>query len=141
MTEAKPGDRVQVHFTAKTDGEVFDSSHGRQAIEFKIGSGKMIPGFERAVTGMCPGDTKTVRIPPDLAFGPRRRDLVMSVRREYFPSDLNLSSGQRIQLTLRNQKKIAVTLCHVTDHFVEVDANHPLAGKDLELTIHLERFS
>lgn len=139
METARPGDRVVVDFTARTEGKVFDSSKKRKPLEFRIGSGRMIPGFEQAVTGMCPGDSKTVIVPCDMAYGPRRDDLVLHIKREFFPADMNLRPGQRLQLTLRDQKKIEVTLRTVTRQHVEVDANHPMAGKDLELDIELRR--
>ena len=138
MSKAKNGDKVKVHYTGKfKDGEVFDSSLEREPLEFTIGKGQVIPGFEQAVEGMSPGDTKTTDIPPEKAYGPRYEEMVTEVEKNRFPADMDPKVGQRLQLRQADGKIIRVTVTNVSESKVTLDANHPLAGKNLTFDIKL----
>jgi FKBP-type peptidyl-prolyl cis-trans isomerase 2 len=137
-SEARNGDTVQVHYTGKlADGTVFDSSVGREPLEFTLGAGQMIPGFEEAVFGMKVGEKKTVTIPVDEAYGPYRDDLVVEISREKLPSDMTPEVGQQLVMRQPDGREIVVTITKVSDETVTVDANHPLAGKELTFEIEL----
>ena len=138
MTEAKFGDTVRVHYTGKLeDGTVFDSSLDRDPVEFTLGAGQVIPGFEQAVVGMSPGESKTVEVPADQAYGPYREELVQEIDRELVPEDLKLEVGQQLALRLSPGRSIRVTVTKLTESKVTLDANHPLAGKDLTFDLQL----
>jgi peptidylprolyl isomerase len=136
---AKNGDTVQVNYTGKlADGTVFDSSQGRDPLEFTLGSGNMIPGFEKAVLGMKVGEKKTVTIPSDEAYGPHLDNLVIEVNKDRLASDVNPKVGQVLQATGQNGETIRFTIIGISDNgTVTLDANHPLAGKDLTFDIEL----
>jgi peptidylprolyl isomerase len=137
MTEAKDGATVRVHYTGKLDdGQVFDSSREREPLEFTLGGGQVIPGFEAAVRGMGPGEEKTVRIPADEAYGERRDDMVMVVERERIPENIEPDVGQQLQIAQGNQVAV-VTVTDVAEESVTLDANHPLAGRDLTFELEL----
>jgi FKBP-type peptidyl-prolyl cis-trans isomerase 2 len=137
MSEAQPNDTVKVHYTGKlTDGTVFDSSREREPLEFTIGQQQVIPGFEKAVEGMSPGETKTATIPPEEGYGSFRDDLVQKVGREQFPPEAQVEEGQRFRASADGQD-VLLTVVEVDDESVTVDANHPLAGKDLIFDIEL----
>ncbi|MCX6008591.1 MAG: peptidylprolyl isomerase [Chloroflexi bacterium] len=136
--QAKNGDVVQVDYTGKlADGTVFDTSVGREPLEFTLGAGQMITGFEKAVLGMKVGEKKTVTIPADEAYGPRRDDLVGELPREKLPSGLTPEVGQQLQMTRPDGGTIIATITNVSDNTVTIDANPPLAGKDLTFEIEL----
>lgn len=137
MAQARSGDTVRVHYTGRlADGTVFDSSQGREPLEFTLGQGQVIPGFEQAITGMEPGGEQTVTIPSDQAYGERRGDLVFAVPRAQFPPDLDPQPGQQLQV--QQGANVAVVTVHdVTDEAVTLDANHPLAGHDLTFELSL----
>lgn len=138
MAEAKKGDKVSVHYTGKLeDDTVFDSSTGGDPLSFEIGSGQIIPGFEKGVIGMAPGDSKTVDIAPDQAYGPYRDDQIIEVSAEKLPDDIDPEVGQRLQVQQQNGETAVVTVKEVTDDAVKLDANHPLAGKKLTFDIEL----
>jgi len=138
MAKAKNGDTVRVHYTGKfEDGKVFDSSLEREPIEFTIGKGQVIPGFEQAVEGMSPGESKTTKIPQDKAYGPHRKEMVMSVERKIIPAHLDPKVGQQLQLHLPNGRTIKVMVTKISESRVTLDANHPLAGKELIFDIQL----
>lgn len=138
MPEAKQNDVVRVHYTGKLDdGSVFDSSLEREPIEFTIGEGSVIAGFEQAVVGMNPGETKTVRIVSEEAYGPYRDDMVLTVERSQFPPDIEPTVGQALQVQQSNGEPFVVTVSEVSEGEVKLDANHPLAGKDLTFDIEL----
>lgn len=138
MTQAKEGDTVRVHYTGKLgDGTVFDTSTEREPLEFTIGSGEIISGFERAVVGMEPGETKTATIPPEEAYGPRREDMTLTVDREQFPKDINPEPGQQLQVQQPDGRAAIVTVSDVSESTVTLDANHPLAGQPLTFDIQL----
>lgn len=138
MAEAKKGDTVLVHYTGKlADGTVFDTSKERHPLKFIIGNGQVIAGFEQAIIGMSPGDSKTVRIPPDQAYGEHRKDLVITFSRSQLPKGMNPQMGQRLELTQENDQTALVTVVGVTDTDLQLDANHPLAGKELTFDLQL----
>jgi FKBP-type peptidyl-prolyl cis-trans isomerase 2 len=140
--EAKNGDIVKVNYTGKLeDGTIFDSSEGRAPLEFTLGAGQMIPGFEKAVLGMKVGETKTVTIPSKEAYGQRHDELVMEIPREELPPDLNPQVGLQLQSTRSDGAIVVVTIIEVADTTITVDANHPLAGKDLIFEIKLVSIS
>jgi len=136
--QAGNGDTVQVNYTGKlADGTVFDSSVGREPLEFTLGAAQVIPGFEKAVFGMKVGEKKTVTIPVDEAYGPRRDDMVGELPREKLPSDLAPEVGQQLIMARPDGGKTIGTIISVSDNTVTIDANHPLAGKDLTFEIEL----
>lgn len=138
MAEAKSGDTVSIHYTGRLqDGTVFDTSENRDPLEFTIGEGKVIPGFEKVVEGMEEGDTQTATIPSDEAYGERREDLVLSVSKQQLPDDLDPQVGQRLQMQAGDGQTFQVVISEVETDSVEVDANHPLAGEDLTFDIEL----
>lgn len=138
MTQAKQGDTVSVHYTGKLgDGTVFDSSEGGSPLEFAIGSGNVIPGFEQAVLGMSPGDAKTTTIPSDEAYGPYYEDRVLVVERQQIPADLPVDIGAQLQIQQQGGMVIPVVVTDITEAEVTLDANHPLAGEDLTFEIRL----
>ena len=131
---AEKGNIVQVEYTGKLeDGTVFDTSVGREPLEFTVGAGQMIAGFDRAVSGMKVGQSKTVTIPATDAYGPRRDDLIMAIPRKQLPPDLTPAVGLKLQAGGGS----VVTITQVSDNTVTVDANHSLAGKDLVFEIKL----
>ncbi len=139
MPDAKQGDMVKVHYTGKLkDGKVFDSSEQREPLEFKIGEGQVIPGFEQAVVGMSPGESKSAEITSDQAYGPHRQELVQEVQRDQLPDELESQKGQYLQATRpQDGQKINLLVTDVNDNSVTLDANHPLAGEDLTFDIRL----
>lgn len=137
--EVKDGDTVKVHYTGTlVDGTVFDSSLEGEPLEFTLGAGNIIPGFEEAVRGMQVEQSKTFTIPVDKAYGPHREDRIGSIKREQFPEDINPYVGQRLQVRLtEDSPAVPVIVIEVTEMAIIVDANHPLAGKDLTFEIEL----
>jgi peptidylprolyl isomerase len=137
-TQAKDGDTVQVHYTGKlADGTVFDSSAGRDPLEFTLGAGQVILGFDKAVVGMKVGEKKTVTIPAAEAYGSYRDDLVIEISRDKISGGVTPKVGQRLQTTRDDGSIVTVTVTKVTDTTVTIDGNHPLAGKDLTFEIEL----
>lgn len=138
MSQAKLGDTVRVHYTGKlSDGSVFDTSVDQEPIEYKIGEGRLIAGFEQAVIGMAPGDTKTAVISADDAYGHYRDDLVIEVERNQLPSHLKLEIGQALQSVQQDGQIIRFLVTELNESTVTLDANHPLAGEDLTFDIEL----
>ena len=138
MSAVKPGDTVTVHYTGKlTDGTVFDSSRDRQPLRFTLGKGQLIAGFEKAVVGMAVGDRKTVVIPSAEAYGARQANAVVEMERKNLPQNFIPQVGQRLELTQQDDTNVLVTVTAVTDSTITVDANHPLAGKDLTFEIEV----
>ena len=138
MAQAKVGDTIKVHYTGTLDdGTVFDSSVGRKPLEFTIGLGQMIPGFDKGVVGLNLSESKTITIPADQAYGPYRADLVQVVARDQFPTDSELELGQMLQASQPDGQIIRFTITNVTDSDVTLDANHRLAGKNLTFEIQL----
>ena len=138
MSEAKTGDTVRIHYTGTlTDGSEFDSSSGRDPLEFTLGSGQIIPGLDREIAGMAVGDTKTVTVPADEAYGPHQPEAVQEVPRDAVPEGINLVVGNRLQATTADGGQMVVTIAAVSDDTVTMDANHPLAGEDLVFEVEL----
>lgn len=137
MAAAKAGDTVRVHYTGTLgDGEVFDSSEGNDPLEFTLGEGEVIAGFDDAVTGMSPGDEKTVTIPAGEAYGDVHEELLMRVPRAQLPPDLQVEEGMQLGMS-NGQETMPVTVREVGDDHVLLDANHPLAGQDLTFALTL----
>jgi peptidylprolyl isomerase len=139
MAQAKNGDKVKVHYTGRLDNDnVFDSSREREPLEFQLGSGQLIPGFEEAVLGMDTGETKTFKIQANQAYGEHREELVQQVPRQQFPTDMEVKIGQRFQINQQEEEQpLVVTVTEVSDTSVTIDANHPLAGEELTFDIEL----
>ncbi len=138
MSTAKNGDNVKVHYTGKlTSGEQFDSSAGREPLEFTVGAGQMIKGFDAAIPGMAIGDKKTINIPAAEGYGERSEEAVIPFPKENVPADMKLEPG--MQLTLSNQygQPVPVVVIEVKDDVIMLDANHFLAGKELVFDIEL----
>jgi len=138
MTEARNGDTVRVHYTGTLkDGKVFDTSTNREPLEFTLGEGRIIPGFEQAVIGMSPGETKTAEVPSGEAYGPRHDELTVVMDRTELPSDLEPRIGMQLQGNRHDGTSIVVTVTGISESDVTLDANHPLAGEDLTFDIQL----
>ena len=137
MGKARKGDTVRVHYTGKLDDqEVFDSSEGRDPLEFTLGSGQVIPGFDQAVEGMEIGEERSVTIPADEAYGQRRDNMTATVPRDQFPPGVDPEVGQQLQMNADGQA-IPVRVTEVSAEAVTLDANHPLAGQDLTFELEL----
>ncbi len=138
MALAKRGDQVKVHYTGKlADGQIFDSSAGSASLEFTIGEGNQISGFEEAVVGMSPGENKNVSISANEAYGPSRQNLVMVVERQQIPPSIQPEVGQLLELRHGDNESFPVMVTEVSPAAITLDANHPLAGKDLTFEIEL----
>lgn len=136
--KAKSGDTVKVHYTGRLeDGTVFDTSHGREPLEFTVGEGRVIEGFEKAVMGMDLNESKTVDIPADEAYGEYRDELLLEVDRGQFPKHVEPRVGLDLQIQEPGGVVFPVTVTRVTEATVTLDANHPLAGKALSFEIEL----
>lgn len=134
----KNGDTVKVHYILKdADGEIVESSADTSPVEFKLGEGNMIPGFEKAVLGMELNEKKTVEIAPEDAYGPRDDKKIFDFDRSKAPEDFNPQVGQTIQMHRPDGQSFAVTVLGETDKGFRLDANHPLAGKVLNFDIEL----
>jgi peptidylprolyl isomerase len=138
MAQAKDGDRVAVHYEGKLeDGTVFDRSDPSEPLEFTIGECEVIPGLERAVLGMNTGETKTVVIDAEEAYGTYDQDLVMKFDLSIVPPDMLVEPGQILRLRKEDGEEIPVSVIAITDESVTLDGNHPLAGQDLTFDIEL----
>lgn len=138
MSKAKDGDTVKVHYTGTLEnGEVFDTSQEREPLEFQLGQGQLIPGFEKAVIGMSEGDSTKIDIPSDEAYGEVREDLVINVPKDQLPDDVEPKVGMQLQVNQQNGQPIPVRITEIKDEELILDANHPLAGKDLTFEIEL----
>lgn len=142
MTEAGQGNTVRVHYTGKLDdGSVFDSSAGGEPLQFTIGQGRMIPGFEQGVVGMQEGESRTVTIAADQAYGIHRPEGVFEVDRSEIPASIPLEVGMQLQATSADGRPAHMTVLELSDDKVKLDANHPLAGKDLTFDIEVVEIS
>lgn len=138
MAQAKKGDLVKVHYTGKLeDGTEFDSSVEKEPLEFTIGNGEVIPGFELAVSGMSPGESKTVTIPSEQAYGPHQEGMVAVLERKDVPADLELTVGNQLEVSQEGGDSFLVLVTELSETTVTLDANHPLAGKPLVFEITL----
>jgi peptidylprolyl isomerase len=134
MDHAKPGDSVKIHYDGSLDdGTRFDCSIGRDPLEFVVGSGQVIPGFDNAVTGMAVGEKKSVRIPSEEAYGEHSSELIHQVPKSMLPNDIELSVGMALQATGPAGQVVNMMVTEINEDSVQVDANHPLAGKALNL--------
>ncbi len=142
MQEAKKGDTVKVHYKGTfEDGVVFDESKGRDPLELKLGERAVIPGFEDAVVGMKEGEAKTRTIPCDEAYGPRREEMMLRVPRSQLPDEIDPEIGQQLQVTTDQGQAVPVMIAEISEEEVTLDANHPLAGKDLTFELELVEIS
>lgn len=138
MSQVKEKDTVVVHYTGKlSTGEVFDSSKDRTPMEFTVGEGQLIPGFEKAVVGMAVEESKTFDIPSDEAYGAVREDLYYEVPKSNFPEDITPEAGMQLNMGTGDGRQVPVTVTNVGEESVNLDANHPLAGKDLTFEIQV----
>ena len=138
----KTGDTVRLHFTGKREnGEVFGTSREGQAFQITLGKGEIISGFEKGVLGMQPGDTKTFKVPPEEAYGPRREELIINVKKDNLPENLEPSVGERLQLKQPDGNVRSVTVAEIGENEVTLDANHPLAGETLEFDVELVKIA
>jgi len=134
----KNGDTVKVHYTGRfEDGVVFDSSEGRDPLEFKVGDGMLIWGFEDALLGMAPGERKTIRVEPQDAYGEYDENLVLTMPMDRVPEDITPEIGMELQLISQSGQKLPVTVKEIQKEAIILDANHPLAGKVLVFDIEL----
>ena len=138
MKQVKSGDKVKVHYHGRlTNGETFDSSAGRAPLEFEVGSGMVIKGFDDGVTGMAVGDKKTINIPADEAYGPRNQDMIIEMPKDRFPPDMQLEVGMPLMMSDGSGQNFQVTVTEIKNDSVILDANHPLAGQDLIFDLEL----
>ena len=138
MTQAKNGDNVTIHYTGKlNDGTVFDSSEGRDPLPCSLGSGQVIPGFEEAIIGMEQGESKTVTIPQDKAYGPHDPEKIINFPNTHIPEDIKPEVGMQLQLQNEAGQPIVVRVIAIEDDHVKLDGNPPLAGQDLTFDLTL----
>jgi peptidylprolyl isomerase len=138
MSQAATGNTVKINYTGTLeDGQQFDSSKGREPLEFQLGSGQVIPGFDKAVEGMSVGETKSVSITPEDAYGHRNEQAIQEVPNSALPDDLVPVEGMTLQAQNQNQQPMQLIVTAVNEDSITVDANHPLAGKTLNFDINL----
>jgi FKBP-type peptidyl-prolyl cis-trans isomerase 2 len=136
--QVKDGDKVKVHYHGKLrSGETFDSSQGREPLEFTVGGGQVIKGFDEGVKGMQVGDKKTVEIAVDDAYGQKSQEMIIEFPKNQFPEDMNPEMGMQLMMNNGSGQQFPVTIVEVKDQSVILDANHPLAGQDLVFDIEL----
>jgi FKBP-type peptidyl-prolyl cis-trans isomerase 2 len=142
VANASSGDTVLVHYTGRLeDGTVFDSSEGRDPLEFKLGEGSVIAGFEEAVEGLAEGETADARLEPEQAYGPVRDDLVMAVPREQLPDGMSPDVGDQLAMQTQDGQNVPVTVVGADEESIRIDANHPLAGKTLIFELELVKIA
>ena len=138
MAQAKSGDTVRIHYTGRLDdGTVFKTSCGYKPLKFRIGKSMLIPAFQETVVGMKPGKSRTVKIAAGEAYGPRRNEMVVAVDRDKFPDNIKPYVGLELDVHKQNGKILPAKVIDITECSVTLDANHPLAGKDLTFDIEL----
>ncbi len=138
MQKVKEGDVVKVHYTGKlSNGEQFDSSVGREPLEFTVGAGQMIKGFDAAMPGMNLGEKKTINIAPEDAYGPRSEEAIIEFPKENVPADMNLEPGMPLTLSNQAGQPVPVVVVEVKEEVIILDANHFLAGQELVFDIEL----
>lgn len=138
MQQVKSGDTIKVHYHGRLEsGETFDSSEGREPLQFEVGAGHVIRGFDDGVTGMTIGEKKTIHIPVDQAYGHRQEEMVIPFPLNQFPPDLQPQVGMPLTMTTAQGHPVQVVIVEVGDENVLLDANHPLAGKDLIFDLEL----
>ena len=138
-TIVKQGDTISVNYTGRyqQNGEVFDTSHGREPLKFTVGAGQLIQGFDSAVIGMTAGEKRTVTVSPEEGYGDHREEMVFDIPRDRIPEDMELQPGMMLQLSDEQGNKIPAVVAALLDDTVKMDANHPLAGKTLEFEIEV----
>lgn len=138
MSKVTESNTVKVHYTGTLeDGTIFDSSKEREPLQFTMGQGQLIPGFEKAVLGMAVNESKTFTIPSDEAYGAKREELIQDIDKGVLPPDMEPAVGQQLVSTQPDGRELMVTVVGVSDDKVTIDANHPLAGKDLTFEIEV----
>jgi peptidylprolyl isomerase len=138
MQQVQKGDKIQIHYHGKlTSGETFDSSEGRSPLEFEVGSGMVIPGFDNGVIGMAVGDKKTIHIPFMEAYGPKQPEMIVEFPKTQFPADLNPEVGMPLTMNNGQGQQFQVVIVEVKEEVVVLDANHSLAGQDLIFDLEL----
>jgi FKBP-type peptidyl-prolyl cis-trans isomerase 2 len=138
MQKVKKGDMIKVHYHGKlSSGETFDSSSGREPLEFEVGSGMVIKGFDEGVTGMEVGEKKTINIPYDEAYGAINPNMLFDMPKDRFPEDMQLENGMALMMSDGEGQQFQVVISEIKENSVVLDANHPLAGKDLVFDLEL----
>ncbi len=138
MTQAKSGDTVKIHYTGKlADGTVFDTSSNKDPLQFTVGKGQVIEGFDEAVTGMVVGETKTAEIPCEKGYGSHNDNMIIVVDKKQVPPELKPEVGQRLEVGSASGEMLAVTVIEVGEENITLDANPPLAGEDLTFDLEL----
>lgn len=138
MSQVKKDDNVKVHYTGKlANGEVFDSSEGREPLAFQVGAGQMIPGFDKGVIDMAINEKKTIVVSPDEAYGAMQKELIQEVPKSQLPGNIEPEVGMRLVSTTPEGQEIPLTITEVKEEDIVVDANHPLAGKELTFDIEI----
>ena len=139
--KVKQGDRVSVHYTGKTQGKVFDTSKGREPLQFTVGTHEVIKGFDQAIDGMAVGESKTITIPPEEAYGTHMDKMVVKIPRQAIKLDAELKPGMRLEMTDPEGHMRILTIVAIEGDAVTVDLNHPLAGKTLEFELEVVKIS
>lgn len=138
MQQVQNGDKIKVHYHGKLrSGETFDSSNGREPLEFTVGSGQVIKGFDDGVKGMQVGDKKTIEIAVKDAYGEKQQEMMIEFPKEQFPPDMNPEVGMQLMMSNGSGQNFPVTVAEVKETSVILDANHPLAGQDLIFDLEL----
>jgi FKBP-type peptidyl-prolyl cis-trans isomerase 2 len=138
MQQVKSGDNIKIHYHGTlADGSIFDSSNGREPLEFEVGSGMVIPGFDTGVMNMVVGDKKTIHIPFMEAYGPSQPEMIMDFPRNQFPEDMTPEVGMQLNMSNDEGHNFPVAIIEVAEETVKLDGNHPLAGKDLTFDLEL----
>ena len=138
MQVVKKGDTIKIHYHGTlNDGSIFDSSKQREPLEFEVGSGMVIPGFDEGVMNMKVGDVKTINIPFAEAYGPVQEEMIIDFPRNQFPEDMQPEAGMQLQMSDKSGQNFPVVVVSANDEIVKLDANHPLAGKDLTFELEL----
>ncbi len=139
MAKAKNGDIVKVHYTGKLeDGSIFASNIESLPLEFTLGKDKIFTSFQNVIVGMKPGESKSVKIPAEKAYGLHRKEMVLKIARDQLRKDLKPEAGKQLEFKKKNGEKVVVSVLDVSESSVTIDTNHPLAGKDLTFDIILE---
>jgi len=138
MQQVKNGDKIKVHYHGRlTTGETFDSSEGRQPLEFEVGSGMVIKGFDDGVMGMKVGDKKTINIPADQAYGEKSPEMMIEFPKSQFPPEIDLQVGTQLMMSSASGQQFPVKIAEIKDDSVILDANHHLAGEELIFDLEL----